>query len=117
SPTMRQSLLKLAAHWRYSIAHYVLNEDVLVLNEGEKKAKYKTLRKAIIQHCMIGTLEGIEDSFWATPDATLMEPASEGSTDALVPYSIPALISEDDANWHASGFTTVLGIDPATVPA
>lgn len=102
------------ANWRFYKDHMSWTAQELELNGNEtaeaRKTQYKRLKKIKEGRMVTSTTKGLEARLWAAPNASTME-----ASGAKEMYSIPALVNEETDGTY-DGFTTVMGINPATYP-
>lgn len=116
SPTNPQVTSTIEANWRFSKFNYVVTDQELVLQMGEgltDKArfhKYKNLRRVKEQAAWTGGINGMEDNLTLDAPVTGDMEAAGGTK----PYNLFAFITEDETNYHPSGWTNIMGINPAT---
>lgn len=115
-----QVLTSQVQYWRFSWDHKSWTEHEITLNmdrssmtRGAIKHQFKRLRKKIDMRMKTSIVNGMEAKIWADAAGkqTEMEGTASGTTGEQL--SIPAVITENTTNWHASGWTTILNIDPA----
>lgn len=99
------SMISISVDWRFIADHYSYTQQEVTLNTGDPQTYYKNLLKSKRQACHTSLYNKMENALWATPSNSGME-ASSGK----VPYSIPALITEDGL--APSGFTTLQTVNP-----
>ncbi|HKK94581.1 MAG TPA: phage major capsid protein [Longimicrobiales bacterium] len=109
NPTSVDTLTTIEANWRFAKAHYSFSEEEIELNQTGSLEQFVNLRTKYEQDAYTDIYNGMEDALWAVPSSSAME-ASGG----LRPYSIPAFVTEDTTDYHPSGFTTIMGVDPAS---
>jgi hypothetical protein len=115
--TQPQVATEMEINWRFATDHmsWTDQEIELNINTGFSReyanVQYKNLRKKIEQRMWTSMINGMEEELWATPHG---QTAQMESSDGSNVYSIPAYITEDDTNYHGTGWTTVMGINPAT---
>jgi len=101
--------------WRFHLDHMSWTSQELALNGDQtaeaRKVQYKRLKRAKETRMVASTTKGFEAKLWAVPNATTMEAAGGKEM-----YSIPALINEETDGTY-DGFTTVMGLNPATYTA
>lgn len=109
NPTVTDQLVKIEVNWRFARCSYGWSDAAVILNEGDAEVQYKKLKKDYEQASYTSMFNGMEDALFAYPSATAMEAAS-----GKVAYSIAAFIDEIGTDHHWPGFTTIMGVDPAT---
>lgn len=106
-------------NWRFSLDHMSWTDQEVELNmdDGYTRAhatvQYKRMRKKIEQRMWTSMLNGMETDLWADPHTAAVAAEMEAS-DGTEAYSLGAFISENVTDFHAGGWTTIMGIDPAT---
>lgn len=116
NPTAVQTLTKIEAPWTFSKADFSFTDEEILLNDGSDRDVFKELKKSYTQAAITDMWNGMEAALWAVPDASLMEAAAgaAGSTGQPgEPLSIVAMVTGDQTNFHAPGFTNVQTVDPA----
>ena len=114
---MPQVATEIEIDWRFSLDHMSWTDHEIELNmpsgmtRDHANRQYKKLRKKIEQRMWTSMINGIEDKLWASADN---KSADMESSDGKDQYSFPALITEDTTAYHATGWTTIAGVDPAT---
>ena len=109
NPTVTDQLVKIEVNWRFARCHYGWSDAAVVLNEGDQETQYKKLKKDYEQAAHTSMFNGMEEALFAYPSATAMEAAS-----GKVAYSLAAFIDEIGTDHHWPGFSTIMGVDPAT---
>lgn len=115
TPTNKQVTSTISENWRFSKFDYSwTNQEVMLQGSSSMSREarfkvYKRLKKIKEESAWTSGLNGIENDLTAVPNNADMETAS--GTKA---YSVFAFLSPDETNYHYSGFTTVMGIDPAS---
>ena len=109
NPTSVDTLSTIEANWRFAKAHYSFSDEEIELNETGGLEQFVDLRHKYEQDAFTDIYDGMENGLWATPSTTEMEAAA-----GTRPYSLPTFITEDTVNFHPPGFTTIMGVDPAT---
>lgn len=109
NPTSVDTLTTIEANWRFAKAHYSYSEEEIELNDTGGLQQFVDLRTKYEQDAYTDMYDGLEASVWAVPSTSEMETAG-----GQRPYSLPAFVSEDTTNFHPTGWTTILGTDPAT---
>lgn len=109
-----QVLNNWEADWRFYKDHMSWTAQELELNGNEtqeaRRTQYKRLKKIKEGRVVTSTTKGLEARLFAAPNATTMEAAG-----AQEMYSLPVFINEETDGTY-DGFTTVMGINPATYP-
>jgi len=114
TPTNKQVTSTISENWRFSKFDYSwTNQEILLQGSSsmtrEARFKvYKNTKKIKESSAWTSGLNGMENDLTAVPNNADMETAS-----GTKPYSIFAFLSPDTTNYHYSGFTTVMGINPA----
>ena len=107
----------ITVSWRFSIDHMSWTDHEIELNIGEglsreaAKAQYKNLKRIKEQRMWTSMINGFEEDLWAAP---ANQQAQMETATGKLPYSIPAFITEDTTDYHATGWSTVEGLDPAS---
>lgn len=109
NPTVTDQLVKVQVNWRFARCNYGWSDAAIVLNEGDAETQYKKLKKDYEQAAHTSMWNGMEDALFAFPSASAME-----SDTGKVAYSLAAFIDEIGTDHHWPGFTTIMGVDPAT---
>jgi hypothetical protein len=110
-----QVLTEQTADWRFTSDHMSWTDHEIELNIDERlpdqyvEVQYKNLRRKIEKRMWTSLINGDEKDLWRAPVAAEMEASSGDQA-----FSIPAFITEDTTNFHPIGWTTIMGIDPAT---
>ncbi len=111
SPVIEDLLTPIECNWRFAKDAYAWTDHEIELNRAsgsdDQFTQYVNLKKSKQQGAKISTYEGMENALWATANNASMEVAT-----GTRPYSIPAFVTEDGL--APSGFTTVMGVNPAT---
>lgn len=107
TPVSTDTMRKISQPWRFASSNYAWENEEIALNEADVD-KFMEQEEAYKSGCVTDQVQGTEDSFWAVPSTSDME-----STGGRKPYSIPCFINEF-SNTVPTGFTTVMGINPAT---
>jgi hypothetical protein len=116
--TQPQVATEQEINWRFSIDHMSWTDHEITLNmnsgftRGYANVQYKKLRKKIEQRCWTSIINGFEEKLWADAGSSTIYAEMEGDNGSEQ-YSIPSYITEDTTNYHASGWTNIMGIDPA----
>ena len=117
--TQPQVATEQEINWRFSLDHMSWTDQEIELNmddgytRAHSKVQYKRMRKKIEQRMWTSMLNGMERDLWQNPH-TAAQSAEMESSDGIEAYSIPAFITEDTTNFHPIGWTTIMGIDPAS---
>lgn len=112
-----QTAKTIEVPWRFGNTHMSWTDQELMLNMGDAPQRghlrgvFKKVKKQKEQNMWTETINAMEEELWASPHGAS---ADMESADGLLPYSIPAFVTEDTTAWHGSGWTTIQGLDPAT---
>jgi hypothetical protein len=115
--TQPQVATEITVPWRFSIDHMSWTDQEIILNmpggmtREYANTRFKNIRKKIEQRMWTSMINGMEEDLWADAGGLTTSMETEGSTTPL-PYSIPAFITENVSTYHATGWTTIMGIDP-----
>ena len=105
--------------WRFSLDHMSWTDHEVELNmdEGLTRAavrvQYKRRKKQIEQRMWTSMLNGMELDLIKSPHTAATEAQME-QENGIEAYSLGAFITEDKTNFHPVGWTTIMGIDPAS---
>lgn len=108
TPVATDTVQQISLPWRFLSSNYAWENEERALNEADVD-KFIRVKDLYESGCLTDQIQKTEDSFWAVPSTTDME-ASAGR----IPYSIPCFINEY-TNTVPTGFTTVMGTNPATI--
>jgi len=104
--------------WRFTVDHMSWTDQEVILNGGGSnmsrsatKVTYKRLRKKLEQRMWTSMINFLEAKLWADANSQQGEMETTSGSDQ---YSIPAFITEDTTAYHATDWTTIMGINPAT---
>lgn len=111
SPQDRDTLTDVSLDWRFAKTDFGYNDETITLNEGNPEDIYVNLKQKYKGDASTDMMNGMERALWAVPNATTME---AGSGDDPPAFSVSAFINEDATTGHWTGFTTVMGVNPAT---
>ena len=106
-------------NWRFSLDHMSWTDQEVELNmddgytRSHAKVQYKNMRRKIEARMWTSMLNGMEADLWASPHTAAVEAEME-QADGIEAYSLGAFISENTTDFHPAGWTTIMGIDPAT---
>ena len=109
NPTSVDTLTSIEANWRFAKSHFSYSDEEIELNNTGGLEQFVALRTKFEMDAYTDMYDGMEDALWAVPSASQMEAAA-----GLTAYSIPTFITEDTTDFHPSGFSTIMGVDPAT---
>jgi hypothetical protein len=116
--TQPQIVTEQAIDWRFSIDHMSWTEHEIELNMGGGRfnstysgQQYKRLKSKLEKRLWTSIANGFEAKLWQDPNSQQAEMESAGGGEQ---FSIPAFITEDTTAYHATGWTTIMGINPAT---
>ena len=103
---------KVEIPYRFAEAHTTYTAKEVDLNEGDPKVMWKSVRDAKMAALWSAVANGIEDTFFAVPDASKMESfsASPGK-----PYSIPVFVNEQTGGRWGT-VTTTYDADTSVTP-
>lgn len=110
TPVASDTMKQISQPWRFAQSNYAFEDEEIALNEADVD-RFIKLKDGYESGCLTDQVQGTEDSLWAVPSNSDME-----STTGRKPYSIPTFINEF-TNTVPSGFTTIMGVNPATVIA
>jgi len=105
--------------WRFSLDHMSWTDHEVELNmdEGLTRAavrvQYKRRKKQIEQRMWTSMLNGMEKDLLQSPHTAAIEAQME-QEDGKEAYSLGAFITEDTTNFVPVGWTTIMGINPAS---
>lgn len=114
--TNPQRINEVSSAWRFLKDSMTWTEQEFVLNPqgGRSTSDYfKSVRKAKEMGLWTSKLGKMNAGLFTSPHSASGSMETQASATPL-PYSLFAIASEDTTNYHASGWVTVAGIDPAS---
>lgn len=120
--TQPQVITEQAIDWRFSFDHMSFTEHEVILNAGSRlnrraaAVQYKRIKKKMEMRVSTSIINGMEKKLWQLASSqtgaefAAADMESQGGTEQ---FSIPNFISDDPNNFEASGWTTLMSINPA----
>lgn len=111
-----QVITNIEIDWRFWVDKMSWTDHQVMLNvppgatKDQLASLYKNEKFKIEQRMWTSLINGMESRLFRSAHGESANMESETGTKV---YSIPAFITEDTTNFHADGWTTVEGIDPA----